>query len=202
LVAFPEAANALRVSLDGVVLLEQTATGNELEVDAQWPASLSGTESVRWRASTDGCAASLGYSNDGGRTWMPLALPGPADTIAVDARSLPGGQECLLELVVTDGFQTLRHRSDTYEVEPKGWTLRILSPADGARVVAGQPVVLAAQAYHLEERRATFDDIQWTSNAGGGLATGGQAHAVLEPGEHAITASAYGAAAEVTVTVA
>ena len=127
---------------------------DDLEVKVEWPASLSATEIVRWRASADGCFASLGYSNDGGETWTPLALPGPGDTIQVDAGALPGGRECALELIVTDGFQTRRIRSDAYEVEPKGWVLQILSPAAGAKLPPGQPVLLAAQGYHLEERRA------------------------------------------------
>jgi hypothetical protein len=201
LVAFPERATGLRVSLDGSVLLEQMGPPEELEVDVDWPVSLSASESVRWRASADKCVASLGYSNDGGETWTPLALPGPGDTIEVNARALPGGRESLLELIVTDGFHTQRIRSDAYEVEPKGWVLWILSPPPGAALPAGEPVLLAAQGYHFEERRAGFDDIEWESSAGGGLGRGARVLATLEPGEHTITARMYDVAAEVHVSV-
>ena len=166
---------------------------DDLKVKVEWPASPSATEIVRWRASADGCFASLGYSNDGGETWTPLALPGPGDTIQVDAGALPGGRECALELIVTDGFQTRRIRSDAYEVEPKGWVLQILSPAAGAKLPPGQPVLLAAQGYHLEkERRAGFDGIEWECSAGGGLGMGARVLATLEPGEHTITGGMFG----------
>jgi len=201
LVAFPERATGLRVSLEGAVLLEQTALRDDLEVEVEWPSALSGPEAVRWRASADVGIASLGYSNDNGETWTPVALPGVGDTIEVDARRLPGGRNCLLELIVTDGFHTRRVRSDTYEVEPKGWVLWILSPAAGATVPAGEPLLLAAQAYHFEERRPGFDDIEWQSSAGGLLGIGAQVLAALEPGDHTITAKMYDVSAEVLVSV-
>jgi hypothetical protein len=201
LVAFPERANGLRVSLDGTVLLEQTAPRGELEVNIEWPASLSGSVTVRWRASAETCIASLGYSNDGGETWTPLALPGPSETMEVNAEALPGGGQCLLELIVTDGFRTQRIRSGKYEVPSKGWVLQIFSPAADAKLQTGEPVLLAAQGYHLEERRAGFDDIQWESSASGGLGTGARVLAALKPGEHVITAKMHGVTAQVIVDV-
>jgi hypothetical protein len=201
LVALPEKATGLRVSLEGVVLLEQNAPRDDFELEVEWPTALSGPQPVRWRASADECIASLGYSNDNGETWTPLALPGAGDTIEIDARGLPGGRNCLLELIVTDGFHTRRVRSDTYEVEPKGWVLWILSPSAGARLPAGEPVQLAAQGYHFEERRPGFDDIEWQSSVGGLLGTGGRVLATLESGEQTITARMYELSAEVPVSV-
>jgi hypothetical protein len=200
LVAFPEKATGLRVSLNGRVLLEQNAPRDDLEVNVAWPGALAGAETIRWRASA--CFASLGYSNDGGKAWSPVALPGPSNTIQINSGTLPGGRECLLDLIVTDGFHTRRIRSGAYEVEPKGWVLWILSPSAGAKLPSDQPVLLAAQSYHLEERRASFDNIEWTSSTGGGLSTGARLLATLEPGEHTITASMYGVAATVVVSVA
>ena len=200
LVPFPEKATGLRVSLDDKVLLEQSGPADELEVDVEWPRSLSDAGRVRWRASADECIASLGYSNDSGETWTPIALPGPSDTIEFDLTLLPGGPDCLLELIVTDGFHTRRTRSDTYKVEPKGWVLWILSPPPGAKLMAGQPVQLAAQGYHFEEHRARFDDIEWFSSAGG-LGTGGRVLATFEPGEQTITAQMDELTADVRVSV-
>jgi hypothetical protein len=204
LVAFPENATGLRVSHHSKVLLEQSASRDDLEVKVEWPGSLAGAETVRWgaSASASACVASLGYSNDSGKTWTPLALPGPSNTIQIDSAALAGGRECLLELIVTDGFHTRRIRSSAYDVEPKGWVLWILSPAVGAKLPSGRPVQLAAQGYHLEERRASFDDIVWTSSAGGRLGAGAQLLATLEPGEHSIIASMYGVVAAVVVSVA
>jgi hypothetical protein len=201
LIAFPEKATGLRVSREDDVLFEQSAPADDLEVKVEWPGSLSATETVHWRGSADECIASLGYSNDGGETWTAIALPGPSNAIDVDASALPGGGDCLLELIVTDGFHTRRIRSDAYQVSPKGWALWILSPAAGASLPAEQPVLLAAQGFHFEERRAGFDDIEWESSGTGDLGTGARLLAMLEPGEHTIVARMYGTTAEVNVSV-
>jgi hypothetical protein len=202
LVAFPATATGLRVSLKGEVLLERTAPRDKLDARVEWPDALSGVQSVRWEASVEGCAASVGYSNDGGATWTPLALPGPAGTLEFDTSTLAGGRQGLLELVVSDGLRTQRVRSGAYDVEPKGWVLWLLAPAAGAELPAGQPVMLAAQGYHLEERRPEFDAIAWESSRAGALGTGARVVAGLDPGEHTITARLHDVSAEVAVSLA
>jgi hypothetical protein len=201
LVAFPVTATGLRVTLKGQVLLERTAPREKLEVRVEWPGTLSGVAAVGWEASVEGCMASVGYSNDGGATWTPLALPGAGGRLEFDTSLLPGGREGRLELVVTDGLRTQRIRSGPYEVEPKGWVLWLLAPAAGARLPTGQPVLLAAQGYHLEERRPAYDEIAWESSRAGALGTGARVLAALEPGEHTITARMHDMSAEVSVSL-
>ena len=201
LVPFPRGAVGLRVSLDGQELLERTAPDGRLEAEVGWPDALSGTPALRWRASQDGCLGVLGYSNDDGRHWEPLSLPTGSETIDFDARLLPGGAPGLLELRVTDGLRTIALRSDPYEVEPKGWTLWILGPADGTTVAAGRSVRLAAQAYHVEERRPSLEGIRWSSSADGDLGGGAAVETQLSVGEHRISAQANDQTAEVAVTV-
>jgi hypothetical protein len=153
LVAFPAAATGLRVSLKDKVLLARTAPREKLDVRVEWPGALVGVTSVGWETPVEGCIASVGYSNDRGATWTPLALPGAGGRLEFDTALLPGGRDSMLELVVTDGLRTQRIRSGPYEVEPRGWVLWLLAPAAGAQLSAAQPVLLAAQGYHLEERR-------------------------------------------------
>jgi hypothetical protein len=202
LVAFPATATGLRVTLGDKVLLERTAPREKLDVRVEWPGALSGTASVGWKASVDGCMASVGYSNDGGATFTPLALPGAGERIEFDTALLPGAREGLLEMVVTDGLRTRRIRSAPYEVEPKGWVLWLLAPAGGAQLAAGQPVLLAAQGYHLEEREPAYDEIAWESSRAGALGTGARVLAALEPGEHTLIARLHDVSAEVAVSVA
>jgi hypothetical protein len=201
LVAFPATATGLRVSHEDRVLLERTVPRAKLDVRAEWPGELRGVQSVGWKASVEGCRASVGYSNDGGATWTPLALPGAGARIEFDTALLPGGRDSLLELVVTDGLRTQRIRSGPYEVEPKGWVVWLLAPAGGAKLAAGQPVLLAAQGYHLEERQPAYDEIAWESSRIGALGTGARVLAALEPGDHTLVARLHDASAEVAVSV-
>jgi hypothetical protein len=202
LVAFPERANGLRVIHKGNTLLEQSAPPAAGDPEVEWPNALEGEEvSLTWRSPAEDALASLGYSNDGGTTWQPLSLPTRAETIVFDARTLPGGGRCLLELAVTDGFRTTRVQSQEYEVKPKGWVLWILAPAPDSSLPAGEPVLLAAQGYHVEERSPRFDGIAWTSSLDGGLGEGAQVMAALSPGEHTIRATMLDVAAEVRVSV-
>ena len=203
LVDFPEKASGLRVTYDGRTVLEREAPRPGGEPKVEWPAAIEGPEvTVRWSARADGTTASLAYSDDGGETWTPLSLPGTDQAITFDARGLPGGKRCLLELVASDGFHTTRTRSPEYQVEPKGWVLRIsLRRRRAPPSVRAAPVLLAAQAFHLEERRPADDPIVWTSSRDGGLGEGAQVPATLSAGEHTITAAVAGASAEVSVTV-
>lgn len=86
--------------------------------------------------------------------------------------ALPRGDKCLFELIATDGFTTTRLRCDPFVAAPKGWVLWILAPAPGAIIESGEAVSLAAQAYHIEERRPGLDGIHSTSSVDGGLGTG------------------------------
>ena len=202
LVEFPAGASGLRVIHEGRTVLERTAPRRRGEPTAEWPATLDAdTVSIPWRSPQDGATASLGYSNDAGETWTPLSLPTSEEAIAFDTRALPGGDRCLLELIVTDGFHTTRIRSPEYRVEPKGWVLWILSPAPGAALQYGAPVLLAAQAHHLEERRPGSEPIAWTSSLDGGLGEGAQLLATLTRGAHTITATTAGVSSEVQVSV-
>ena len=202
LVEFPESANGLRVIYAGQTVLELSAPRGAGDPEVIWPAALEGdTVSLTWRSSAEEALASLGYSNDGGATWQPLSLPTREETVVFDARTLPGGDRCLLELTVTDGFRTTRVQSEEYKVEPKGWILWILAPAAGASLPSGEPVLLAAQGYHLEERRPGLDGIAWTSSLDGGLGEGAQVMAALSEGDHRITATMLGVSAEVRVSV-
>jgi hypothetical protein len=197
LVEFPERADGLRVIHEGKALLERTAPRVAGEPEVTWPDALEGDSvSLTWRSPAEDARASLGYSNDGGATWQPLALPTREETVVFDASTLPGGDRCLLELAVTDGFETTRVQSGEYEVKPKGWVLWILAPAAGASLRPDAPVLLAAQGYQVEERRASFDGIAWTSSLDGGLGEGAQVMAALSAGDHTIAATMLDAAAK------
>ena len=201
LVPFPRGASGLRVSLDGVALLERGMPDQSLEVAVDWPKRLSsGPVELAWRASAEGCLAVLGFSSDGEKTWTPLSLPTAEAGITFDGTHLPGGLGTL-ELRVSDGLRTVAARSEAYDVESKGWVLWLLSPPDGAELPADRPVQLAGQAFHIEEQVPSFD-LVWSSSVDGPLGAGACLDRFLSPGEHRLTATAEGQEASMTVTVA
>jgi hypothetical protein len=202
LVKFPQKAEGIRVIFKGRTLLERTSPRLSGQPKVEWPNNLNtDSVSVFWRSPQKGAMASLGYSNDNGITWSPLSLPTMSETITFNAIELPGGTECLLELTVTDGFETTRLQSQKYFVKPKGWVLWILSPDMGIVLLPGESVLLAAQGYHLEERRPSFNEIIWTSSIDGGLGRGAQVMATLSTGEHTITATMLEVSSKVRISI-
>jgi len=203
LVAFPAEAAGLRVTIDGRTVLERFAPRRGRQPTVEWPRDLNASiTSVGWRAAAEAALASLGYSSDGGSTWSPLSLPTSSGSIEFDTGTLAGGARCLLELAVTDGFRTTRVRSPEYSVKPKGWLLWILAPVSGSVVDPESTVSLAAQGYHVEEHRPSFDEITWSSSLDGYVGQGAQLVATLSPGDHTITATAHGVSTDINLTVA
>jgi hypothetical protein len=204
LIAFPHGATQFSVFHEGKVILEQDVPEVHPEFKVDWPSPQSigsGRQTISWVSSVEGCLATLGYSNDEGITWSPMSLPSVNRDIVVDMDALPGGDNCMFELIATDGFTTTRLRSETFAVTPKGWGLWILAPATDAFIHSGEVVSLAAQGYHFEERVPSFNDIYWSSSVDGGLGIGARVSATLSPGLHRITATMYDASSEVTVTI-
>jgi hypothetical protein len=189
LVAFPDDAVELRVVHEGQVVFQQRAPDRPTTFDVKWPRlDADSPETIAWNADAKECRVAIGYSNDGGRSWQPLSPPTTEREIVIDPTTLPGGKECLLQLIGTDGFTTTTMRSDAVAVREKGWVVWILAPAPGQPIQARVPITLAAQGYHLEARKAGFDGIEWTSSLDGPLGSGAHLPVALSAGEHRLTA--------------
>jgi hypothetical protein len=198
-VAYPAGATGLQVNIDGRQVWVREAPTDRLEVRIDWPQDLRRDRlDVTWRASTEGCQAVLAFSADGGQTWLPLSVPSSSEQIVADLTTVSGGQQCLLELFVTNGFASQRLRSQLYALEAAGWRMWILSPADGGHVDAGSVTTLVGQAFHAEERQASFD-VAWSSSLDGALGSGGRLPVSLSSGRHMITATAQGRSTIITV---
>ncbi len=199
IVEFPEEASGLIVLLDGKQVWEREAPTDSWEVRVDWPDGLRREQfDLEWSASTAECAAVLAYSSDGGDTWLPLSVPSSAQAITADLSNAAGGERCLLELFVTDGFSSQRVHSPPYVLEAAGWRVWIHAPAPGAQVDASAVTQLRAEAIQLEERQDS-SGISWTSSLDGALGSGARLPVLLSAGSHVLTATAMGAAATVTV---
>ena len=199
LVGFPEEAAALEVVARKTVVWERRRPDRPIEVDVDWPGAVErGQVRVSWRAASEGCHAVLGWTADGGRTTAPLSLPTANGEIVADLRHSPGGPQCAFVLQVTDGWSTVERRSPAIQLPEGGWQVWILAPVDREEVPSDEPVLLAGQAFHLEEHRHS-KDLAWSSSLTGGLGSGSRVLTALAPGEHVITARLDEASASVTI---
>lgn len=197
-VACPDGTAALRAELDEKVLWERSVSNEPLRVEVKWPERVSRKQTrLSWRASVSPAMAAVGWVADDSAA-APLSLPTESAEVVVDLTNVAGGHSCHLELLVSDGLRTERLSSPAYELEPGGWAVWILAPPDGAEVAAGQPLTLAAQAYHREEHTVS-EAVDWSSSLTGGLGTGSRLPVSLQPGEHIITAAVEGADARIRV---
>ncbi len=81
-------------------------------------------------------------------------------------------------------------------------TPAILAPVSGSVVDPESTVSVAAQGYHVEEHRPSFDEITWSSSLDGYVGQGAQLVATLSPGDHTITATTHGVSTDINLTVA
>lgn len=194
LLPYDASAVVLRVSQWGRVVHERVAK-RPPEVKITWPTAkaLAGPKAaLSWTCPTgETCHGLLQYSHDGER-WQSLSLPQPPGRLPIDARYLPGGPECRLRLLVSDGLHTHRFDGKPFALKPRGWVAMILRPADRA-VLEGGAVELVGQGFEVEARLGEFEALAWRSSLDGELGRGHRLHAALSRGKHEITLSARGA---------
>ena len=164
---------------------------------------------VTWDArAADGATVQffLRYSIDAGASWNRIGTRTDALAQEVDFDELPGGDECRLAVVATDGIDTAISESRSFAVERKPCVAIILEPAHGGTYRHDAPVPLLGQGYWRERAEPEWEHLQWfVGDDEQPVATGRRAELVLPPGQHAITLQAgdepYQGRAEVHVVV-
>jgi hypothetical protein len=199
-----ERAQALRFSFHGHVVREVTLPRRAPTVEIRRPVGSrdavlgTGIHLIEWSTShPDNAEVSclpLYYS--AGRGWQPLGPPSQASAVPVDFDSLPGGPDCRIRILASDGAHTMIAEADPFPVRIKGFQVVITAPDDGAVVPAGRPVAMAAQVFHWESPDETTDALRWVSSLDGELGSGPQVDRTLSAGDHLITVNIEGAEAE------
>jgi hypothetical protein len=126
------------------------------------------------------------YSHDQRESWLPLTLPSEATEVELDFDQLPGGEDCRVRVLATDGVNTVEEQSRPFRVAPKAYRAMILAPEDGAVVPAEQDLWLYGQGYHLEEQQPELEELAWTSSIDGELGRGYVIEVRLSRGRHDI----------------
>jgi hypothetical protein len=204
-VAYPEETEAWHVLHRGRPVHVAKKPAAPTEVTVEWPAQMhaaKGSVTIMWKATHADCMAALGWTRDGGRSWQAVAAPTRQTRIEVDLSLLPGGPDCLFELMVTDGWTTERLQSKQAPSPERGWAVRIVSPRQGESLASGDRVGLLAYAYHVEERVIDPSAVHWHSSIDASLGVGAALAVRLTPGRHRLVASAHGAEHQIDLVVA
>jgi hypothetical protein len=168
-----------------------------------------GPYTIAWDAQDadgDPVTARVLFSADGGATWEPLAVNLDLHQYVVDAFDLPGSDNALIQVQVSDGVNTTLDVSDApFTVTDKPPLVFLLGPTEGERLVLGQTVILQGMATDPEEGTLPGQALAWFSDLDGPLGVGSDvAVDELSHGAHQITLAATdgdGMVGEVSVRV-
>ena len=201
-------------SISPPVLLDKiTASANPPQVVMTYPNGgeiIGDSLNVTWIAADpdgDPLTFELFYSNDNGATWNPIAQVSQSEPMwyEFDTSSLPGGSQCLVRVLASDGFHTSEDQSDSvFSVPLKGPRDLIATcqhntyynePVGGnesdRRVPFDAFIILKGSAFDPEDGVLNGTALTWTSDINGTLGIGRVLTVMdLIPGEHNITLTA------------
>jgi hypothetical protein len=112
-------------------------------------------------------------------------------TYSLDTSDLPGGMNCYVRVLATDGVNTGEGDGGPFAVTGKEPTALIDTPADGAAYAPGESVLFTGDAFDPEDGSLPDEALTWTSDLDGTLGTGRVVERNdLREGQHTITLSA------------
>ena len=157
---------------------------------------LSGDEvTFSWTGSDadgDDLSYTVEYSSDGGTSYETIAVGYESTSLTVDRASLAGSATSKVKVTAADGTRTASAESPVFTVSQNRPEVFIHSP-DSNLISGSGALVLNATAYDTEDGLLDSSAVQWSSDSGGNLGTGGFVVAYpedLEPGPHRLTATA------------
>jgi len=154
------------------------------------------TMTISWEAEDrddDRLYVDVQYSADNGHSWELVAGDVMSTTVTVEADSVAGSDgNALIRVVASDGINTGSDRSDRrFSVEEHAPRALITSPAEGAQILSGRPVILRGQAWDAEDGYLDGPSLAWTHVGHGSLGTGDEVFIEgLEAGQHTFTLNA------------
>jgi hypothetical protein len=149
---------------------------------------VSGEHVLRWDAGGDPPPVQfrVRYSHDDGRTWHLMARPTAEREVTVNFDEFPGGEQCRVAVLATNGTRSTEAISPPFSVAEKSCRALIQQPPPNARLDAAE-VVLLGNGWWLESMSAELEELEWTSDRQGALGRGRTVRVALAPGHHVIT---------------
>jgi hypothetical protein len=174
----PDGTEQVEVFYGGDLVTERSASDHapELELLSPLPGGeLDGSVPITWEASDlddDPLVYTLLYSHDDGMTWLPLAHNLSEPAYELDTELIPGGDVCLVRVLVSDGWHTREVIGGPYVIQRKPPQVTIGRPLDGAGAREEQALVFSGSAYDPEDGPLDDDALLWESDRDGFLGHG------------------------------
>ncbi len=193
-VAVPWQVNTTRVKLmhGASVLDEQRVSANAPTVTVS--TSGSGVDAgdpvrVTWSGAdpdADSLTYELLYSGDGGVSWLPVTGLITDTTYLLDRSGLPGGDQSLVRVRVTDGVNTSQADSALFSVNRKAPSALIYTPLAETLLLPGEDIILTGRGWDPEDGTLPDAALIWSSDKDGNLGSGASRSVTLTPGVHNI----------------
>jgi hypothetical protein len=191
----PEETEVIQVTINGVVVGEWKLTDNAPVLEILSPTG--GEEyldnlSITWSgtdADGDELSYTVEYSHDSGNEWHPLTINTIDNELIVNAHNLPGGINCLVKVIASDGWNQSEAVSEPFIIPTKGPEIEILDPNDGTTVLLSEDFI-EGRCFAWDRETGYIEDannIVWSSNLDGFLGLGGSVGLRIGPGEHIIS---------------
>jgi hypothetical protein len=192
-IPFHPQTHIIRFFKDNVQVHEIAVSKGKPKVKLAWKPGkiVKGKKTITWNAKHPEklpLQYFLRYTHNGGKTWQRVGWRTEKMQETINFDELPGGTNCHIQLVCTDGVNTSLANSNRFQVDVKPCKAMILSPQDFLVTASGEMVELRGQGYYLEENEAETVKLKWISSRDGELGTGCSIETKgLSVGTHRIT---------------
>ena len=213
-VGFPAGTAKLLILHNGVTVKEIAVSANApviTDVAPQAAGTVSGPITVSWNASDadgDRLTYEVIYNADvtnPNSDWQVVARDLIDRFFRIDFSAMPGGPHAQLGVIATDGINASEAESNEFTVPAKAPEVIIGELENGGVFFAGHEVVLAGDAFDLQDDDMPESSLRWTSNISGFLGNGSAVKVANLPlGVHTITLTAtnsYGVTGSARTTV-
>ncbi len=200
-VDLPDDTARIQITIEGELADELYLTDNSPTVTVLSPnggEEISGEMAVTWSASdadindANNLRYIVEFSHDNGTEWSALVIDHNDDQLTVDSNYLPGGPNCLVKVIASDGWNRSEDISNApFTIPTKPPRVTILYPEDGTILLDSESMQGRCTAYDLETGDINDPNaIVWSSSIDGFLGKGNLIGFQLSVGEHILSATA------------
>jgi hypothetical protein len=197
-VDLPQGTARIEVTTEGIVVSELQLTDSIPTVVVLSPnggEQIAGELLVNWSASdldSNELSYTVEFSHDNGTEWKVLAIDHEVNELIVDTDYLPGGPNCLVKVIASDGWNRSEDTSNApFTITTKPPRVTMLDPEDGAILVQSEGMQGRCTAYDPETGDVNDPNaIIWSSNIDGFLGKGNLVGFELSLGDHVLSATA------------